>query len=227
MYQCRTPFIVVLAIHICTQVHAGVVSTTGAVLNLSFTPTFLVLGDLESNTAIFGFPEQQGIQLIGGLAVDISIPSTVPSATAINLSPGVISSGTRVNSYMLHFDPIGTPVTALALSGSVTFSTPILGIEVLTASLNSTDGVLGIPSTFYPITEINRGLELAVGQAGFNTFDAVTLTSDRKTVSVLLSTQVSLDEMRIITAVPEPSSLFLFGIAAVTLLAYNCRRSRA
>ncbi len=217
MRSMRVIVITFLVNGVCALAHAGVVGTTGAVTSLFFTPLFLDLGELESNIFISEIAEQKNVQLNSALAVDISLPSTVPSSISVNLTPGVVAAGTRVDSYLLHFDPIGTPSQPLALSGSVTFSLPVLGIEVLTTSLNSTDTVLGIPGAFYPIGEVNRGLELSVGLVGIETFDGITLSLDRKTVSVILSTQLSLDQVRVITAVPEPSSLTQFGIGAVGL----------
>jgi hypothetical protein len=203
-----------------------VISTTGT-LNLSPMPGDLRLGAYESNSAIQVIAEQSNVQLKSALAVDISVPSSVPSSASLNLTPGVIPAGTHVASTLLHFDPVGVPAQPTALSGSVTFSTPILGIEILTSSLNSSDSQLGLSSTFYPVTETDRGLELAVGQQGFNTFDGITFSPDDRTVSVLLSTQVSLDEIRIITAVPEPASIALVGIGGCGLLIFAILRRKA
>ncbi len=216
-----------LAIGVCPMARAGIVGTTGDVR--VFGPSSdLRLHARETDSFIQATNERQNVQLIGNLPVDISLPSTVPSAVSLNLSPGVIAAGTSVDVFLLHFDPVSVPQQPLALSGSITFAAPVLGIEVLSASLDATDPSLGLPTTLYATGETLRGLELQVGMVGINTFDGITLSADRKTISVVLSTQLSLDEVRIITAVPEPSTNVLLALGGLAILIFrtSVRRHR-
>jgi len=212
----------------------AVTGTTGAVRVIA-TPSNLRLGFTENNVRIRAFSEQLDRTLTSDLPVDISVPSSVPDAPSINLSPGVIPAGTRVESWLLHFDPIGIPGSPLTLQGSISFDTPVLGIEVLSASLDGTDMILGAAGSEYSFNETLRGLELAVGMAGIDTFDGIQLSSDRKTILTILSTQNSFDQVRIITAVPVPvpepstSALGLAGclclVARLGRLIYRRRRA--
>jgi len=217
-----TAFAIIVFLGWCPSSHAAIVGTTGAIVVVS-SPSNVRLGFLESNTSILAFAEQSNKTLANDLAVNISAPSTVPNGSSINLTPGTIPAGTHVDSWLLHFDPVGTPQLALALSGSITFDRPVLGIEVLSTSLDNTDGLLGASGSEYTLRDPLKGLELAVGMAGINTFDGITLSADRKTVTTILSTQLNFDQVRIITAVPEPSSFAMLIVGGLSLLAC-CRR---
>ncbi len=220
-------FVLVVLFGCCPWARASIVGTTGAIAVISSPPN-VRLGFEESNSQIRAFAERQDETLASNLSVDISAPSTVPNGSSINLTPGTIPAGTHVESWLLHFDPVGSPQSAVALSGSITFSTQVLGIEVLTTSLDSTDSLFGAPGSEYEGSEPLKGLELAVGLVGINTFDGITLSADRKTITAILSTQMSLDEVRIFTAVPvpEPSTFVLLGAGALGLLALSRRGRR-
>lgn len=211
----------------CCSASAGIVGTSGQMVAIP-TPPDARFDVLESNTFIYVFPERQDVTLVSDLLVDISIPGTVPIGS-VNLSPGLIPSGTRVSSYLIHFDPVGIPsqpVSPDRFSSGVTFNSPVLGIQVLSSTLYTADGVLGALSTLYPVGEPLRGLELAIGMIGVNTFDGINLSADLSTVFVILSAQLSLDQVRIITAVPEPSSLALCSLGGVGLLGLVRERRR-
>ena len=88
---------------------------------------------------------------------------------------------------------------------------------MLTAGLDSTHATLGAIHNVSGRRNLARFLEFAVGQIGLNTFDGINLSVDRKTVFVILSTQLSLDQVRIITAVPEPATNTLFALGGLAL----------
>ena len=110
---------------------AGIISTTGQINVLPTPPASVVMGHLQSNANIFAFTEQTDLKLSGAVAVDITSPGTYNSNAS--LTPGSISAGTLVDSYFLHSDPVNNNTM---YDASVTFSTPILGVVVLSTSLH-------------------------------------------------------------------------------------------
>jgi hypothetical protein len=184
---------------------ADIIGTTGAIDIISPPPS-VKSGQLTSNDDIFTFQEQSGLTLPTSVAVDITSAGTYESNAS--LTPGTIAAGTLVQSYFLHTD---TASGSQMYDGSVTFSTPILGVMVLSDTLSNSDSTLGAPGTKYPTHDSERGLELSSDQ------DHVTLSSDLTTLTVHFFTHGNVDEVRILTAapVPEPSSLFVAACAVV------------
>jgi hypothetical protein len=198
--------------------NAGIISTTGAIDVLASPPPSVKLGDLRSDTELFTFQESSNLTLSQDVSVDITTAGTYQSKSS--LTPGTISAGTEVDSYFLHSNPVHQPQVYV---GSITFSSPILGVIVLSAGLDKTDSLLGAPGTEYPTGNVGRGLELSP------TEDYVTLSSDLKTLSVHFTTHDDIDEVRILTAaVPEPASLILAvpALLALPLLRRFIRRTK-
>jgi hypothetical protein len=195
---------------------AGIVSVTGQIDLLSSPPASVKSGQLQSNADIFAFNEHTSVTLSSALSVDITTPGTY--TTDASLTPGTIKVGTAVESDFLHADPVNNNSM---FDGSVTFSTPILGVIVLSATLSNSDAQLGATGTAYPTGDADRGLELTSGQ------DFVTLSSDLKTLTVHFFTHGNVDEVRIITAVPEPSGFVLAACGIVVLAAARAARVRS
>ena len=177
-------------------------------------PTSVVQGQLESdwdgisieNRVINLFEEQQNVW-IDSLSVDITSPGTY---TRTNNPPGGNVEETYVNSYFLHFDPEGEPSDHVGASGSWTFNQTILGIILLDETLDASDSSLGNTGTSYPTGTQWRGIEIGLGQSGD---DSITLESDGKTLNLNLveARSVGIEQIRVITAVPIPATLLLFG----------------
>jgi len=186
---------------------AAITGTTGAVVVAS-PPADITNGAWESNTQIRAFAELQQVMLSQAISADISTPGTSPSSSDSNLSPATLQPGLIVNSYALHFDVVGSLATqnAKEASGSITFSDDVLGLIALSDTLNSSNGVLGLPTVLYA-SGADHGLEL--NPAGGGTSDIITLSADRKTVTVDLRNASFPDDLRIVTAVPEPPGLIL------------------
>ncbi len=128
----------------------------------------------------------------------------------------IISAGTTVSSYLLHFDPVGSPTVGLISTGSITFDTDILGLIFTGTALGNTDGVLGSATTTYTGT-FNRALELVSPPPG--TADIVTISADRRTLTFSLQTSTGQDHLRVVTAaVPEPNPALLLGMGVCCLL---------
>ena len=184
-----------------TRLLAGIFNTTGNVLVVQNPPTNLQTASWENDTQIPAFVEQQNFTLPQSINLDITATGTSPSTTDANLSPSQIAAGTAVNSYWLHFDAVGAPGvnSAVECSGSITLAEPIVGLIVLSDSLNATNAVLGIPGDLYP-NGTQYGLEL--DPAGGGTSDKITLSPDRHTLTVDFRTSNSSDNLRILTLAP-------------------------
>ena len=72
-----------------------------------FDPPSVTVGSLESSDQFRVFAERQDVTLASPLAIDASAPGTYSHEA--DLVAGTIGSGTKVSSFMLHSDPVGTP----------------------------------------------------------------------------------------------------------------------
>jgi predicted outer membrane repeat protein len=160
-------------------------------------------GDLESadgDHKIFVFAEQSQ-----RLATDLPVDHVVAGADVIDetgdLQPGTLPTDAIVHSYLMHFDPYRTPVETQTIMGSLTFDAEILGVIVLSGSLDASDNTLGAATTIYPLpgTVTGRGLDLDTqGQ------DAVVVSADRRTLTLTTSVYAHhVDQMRVITGIVE------------------------
>jgi len=194
------------------------------------------------------FPEVLGgVIPAGGLAVDHdgSVVAATPVETGNIVNPllvsAVIPAGTVVESYLFHFDP---PDAAFPGPGnfypasSILFSTKILGVQLFTSGfaalqkpaltpyvgkLEAGDAAIaamgGPAPAYYPGGVLFRGLEedaMAITDGGFG----ITLAGEADGVQI--------DQVRIIVAVPEPTSvvLALAGLIGLSFFGIKNRRTR-
>jgi hypothetical protein len=160
----------------------------------------------------------------------------VVSGNVVNplLVPALIPVGTQFNSYLLHFDPLGSPSLAI-YNSTINFDNPIIGVQLFSNGfnlqkpagtpyqgtleqgdtqvfLNGGPGLAYYPGTVnYPPLGLNfRGVEEDALQ--------ITIVGNQLT----LAGQVfggEIDQIRILTAaVPEPAS----AIAWTMILAVGC-----
>jgi hypothetical protein len=208
------------ALFLCRSVDAGIVSVSGATELVLNPPTSFIANTWESDTSIRVFAELTGVALSQPISIDISATGQANSNAL--LSPAVLPIGTQVESYYVHYDPVGT-TNIVNQSGSLTFDSNVIGILIGTVngtSVNSSDPnsltlstpFLGRPGFAYSdqITEF------------YNMSDSITLSADRRTVSYFFTAQILGDSIRIVTApssVPEPMSmtLVLSGLGCIFL----------
>ncbi len=152
------------------------------------------------NTNQQAFDEQQNVTLAVALDTDDGV--------------GAIPAGTIVNSQMIFFN---TPTNSFSTDANQTwtFDGLILGVMsdedgLLEAASNS---VLGAAGTTYPGAFSARGLE---------TSDVDSYSVVGNTITVTMKVGEPGDWIRVVTAVPEPSS-FLLGVLAIFGAMYSRR----
>ncbi|MCU4137855.1 MAG: hypothetical protein MW689_001426 [Thermodesulfobacteria bacterium] len=189
-----------LLIFLClwaVNLFAFIVSWDGSIEKTS-EPSDLSLGAYESSEYIRVFDEKQNYVLEEDLYVDLFVTTGGIFDSEDDLTFGTIPAGTHINSHLVHFDPIGYNTTIL--EGSITFDQKIIGVILKLNSLQNSD-FLGFADTFD--NGSLRGLEWG--------YDSFVISDDLKTLSMHLHTNVHLDNIRILTEVPIPSTLLLLG----------------
>jgi len=175
-------------------------------------PSSLLPGTQESDTAILGFSEQQGVLLTSPVNAAITSPGTWICCSG--LPGGTIPAGTTVNSYLLFASPI-TDESGLDyrdFTGSITFSPGerIVGVILGYANLSNTDAQFGAPGTTYPPASYNLG--------GLENLDEVIVGSNAEAVYLNFHVAVGGDDMiRILTETPEPADFVLLGSGLLAL----------
>lgn len=196
----------------CASSSMADIASVGGDVVIQDPPSSIILGEWESDTEIRTWFESEVT-----LPADVTL-GHVDSGFINDLSQhvtGDIASGTRVSSYMIRLDAIDIGPTFL--SGSVTFDMPILGVW-FGHQLDDFDALLGRPGVSYNDGYTARGVELQ-GNAGADSFD---ISADRLTISFTFGVIDWTDDIRVLTAVPAPSSVTLAGLAG--LMAARRRR---
>lgn len=204
--------VLVSAVFLGVVVADAAIITFGGAVTPGAPPASVVNGVLESDTSAIVFLEQSNLTLASNLDVNITVPGTYTG----NIAPSAtIAAGTVIESYFFHMDLVGTSGGNTTYVGFATFDTDNLGLITSEPKLNATDPLLGLRTVAYPtsVIGINRGSLDSPGA-----FDTVTLSADRRTVSFALGhDDGNIEQFRVITLIPEPSTLALavFGFAAL------------
>ncbi len=179
-----------VALVLSLPLHAGLITTTGSVVDGGKAPQDLSQNQTESvNTQVF--LEKEGLVLTENLVTDSGQVLVVDRMT--------------VNVYLLHLDPPGED--SVSSGGTVTFDETVLGVIWTDAGLNATDATFGnAPKTTY-YTGTARGAE----GSEYPTFSGSTVTIDWATSAIFQ------DQARVIVT-PEPATLALLGVGAVALV---------
>jgi hypothetical protein len=202
-------------------VAADLESTSGSLTEIS-PPTSVLEGSLENTSTAVIFKERSQWTLAADLSVDainFGAAVDVSSSTAV---AGIIPAGTMVDSFLVHYDPVGQPTDLnVTVSWSAIFELgdEILGIINSDGLLDASD-FLGAPATTYPTGLAFRGTTGSLeGNDGYN-------WSQIRVLGGLQSVTVSVDQIRIILAaeIPEPSSLATL-VLSLTMTPFLRRRS--
>jgi prepilin-type N-terminal cleavage/methylation domain-containing protein len=144
------------------------------------------------------FQEQQGLVLPSAVSVDMTNPGAVSNSKG--LSAGSIPAGTKIDCYYLHYEPPNNQGSVSNVKFS--FAGKILGVILLTQSINNSDATLGVPTTSYDHNNGARGYELGE--------DIAQISSDKRTFTVVQSHVGGwCDDARIIT---EPGGRTSYGM---------------
>lgn len=195
---------------VAAKAHAGLIIISA--------PPSVLPGALQSQTDIYAFYEST-TTLAAPLSVDIAIPGTYN--LGMPTSPGVIPARTTVNSYLLHHESVSNQLSTVIVAGS--FPNPVLGIIVGDTFLDASDPILGNPGTAYPTGLAFRGLEIPYLLLA----DVVFWSGNQVFVSIQSTTADVLDQVRVITAVPEPATIWLAVVAGPAALLLRRRRAAA
>jgi hypothetical protein len=211
-------------------------------LNLTTSPNYELIG-WPTSTGVWLWREQE---VYAPVNVPVNLdPANLNWLAATQYGPrasnppyaftnvaGVVPAGTLINSYLIHARWVSgdDPLTA---TFTLEFNFPVLGV----IALNTQTGIyryltgsdyLGHPNVqAYPRSQTDdRGLDSA------HSDDYIQLDSSKKLLTVSLRVgsgdTSAYDEIRILTAAPEPAAIALFGtVAAVLLGAVRWRKRRA
>lgn len=179
-------------------VTSGVLQATGLMKFVSPGPTF-VPGRYEDSNRILVFRERSCVFLEADLEVNVTKPGQYIRVERRNKQS--INAGQVIGSYLLQLNPIGefsrNEIDGARVIGQITFNRPILGLIGGTTQLISTDKLLGHPRGNYGDTR--RGIEpTRPDDRPDSGRDNVTLSNDRRTLSLDLSASSAVDQIRVI-----------------------------
>ncbi len=171
------------------------------------------------------FEEKQDVTLGDPLSVDIGL-SGIPGVymTGDAYAPGVIPAGTEVSSFFVHFD---TPnVDHQSMQVVIQTDADILGVILTDSLLDDSDPILGAPGTTYPTGLALRGTTSDPTEGNDKVVIGYPADNYARTLIITFDVENVLDQIRVITVVPEPSSAALAFVAMVALGGAVWRRRR-
>lgn len=163
------------------------------------TPEALAL--MEDDDQVLVIPERRGFVPRSAIPVDMIEPGTQGGKLSDEGPLVELAPGRRVRSYLLRYNPVGKvgKKKFKRFKGSVTFDRPVLAIITSSGKLNHSDALFSktpLPPVDADSTEM-RGIERVQGP---NPPDRVTLSKNRRTITVTFHAGESVDEIRAITA---------------------------
>ena len=184
-------------------VTSGVLQVTGLMKFVSPGPDF-VPGRYEDSERILVFPERSRVLLKSDLEVNVTEPGQYVRVRGKDKQP--ITAGQMVRSYLLQLNPVGEfgrkETDAARVIGQITFDRPILGLIGKTTLLTGTDELLGHSLGNYGDTL--RGIEpTRPDDLPDSGRDKVTLSRDRRTLSLDLLASSAVDQIRVIVSEEE------------------------
>jgi hypothetical protein len=204
-----TTLAAVLSPSLATGAGAAVVGECGGVVPI-VAPHDLAEGAVEATGFVHTFVERTGLTLGAPLTVDVVNPGLYSASAQLPSPSPTIASGTVIDSYMLHSDPVGKPTSLLGnhFLATMSFDTDILGVIENRGHLDASDAAVGVPGAIYP-TDPARGLELQ--GTSFN--DHFTISADRHTLQVFFNTSTYVDEVRVVVAHALTASTAVAGFS--------------
>ena len=190
----------------CAAADAGVVSSGIAALSgntaIVLPPSSVRRQAYESDDFVHVFLEREAFKF--SVPVNAVLPGVYNAYADFN--DQILHPTGKIRSYFIHFDGVGGGLRRLM--GSVTFEAPILGVIGRSLTLEQTDASFGTPGTLYPTDRFNREGEYQ----DRGNYDYFEIGSDQRTLSFRWEVSTDVDQLRVITAVPEPKSLPILGV---------------
>ncbi|RYD38851.1 MAG: hypothetical protein EOP87_00530 [Verrucomicrobiaceae bacterium] len=174
---------------------SGIVSTRGSVKPAP-PGTAEQLSKLESNDTVLVIPEKRNVNFDQAFQAEIIAPGTFSAANQDQIHVLQDDPEKRLRSFLVRFNP-DYDVGFRRFNGAVTFERPVLAICCQGKYLDSTDGIFATGAW----TDVSakarqfRGIDLDQ-PAGFP--EEVTLSEDRRTVSIVFNAGISSDDIRVI-----------------------------
>jgi hypothetical protein len=137
-------------------------------------------------------PERRGIVFNRPLNAEITGPGSMPGNFNGEVHPVLPVPEKRLRSVLLRYDPVGIMAKDefKRLAGEVTFDRPVVAIACHRKSLEKSDELFATATW----SSDYRGIELDQIR---NPPDSVTLSPDRRTVSIVFYAGASTDEVRV------------------------------
>jgi hypothetical protein len=180
-------------------VTVGIAGVTGDVEVIQTPPPSVERQAYQSSTAIRVFEERE-VPSPGPLPIN-ALAAGVYHAYADFVDVTVAPPPGGIRSYLIHLDPVGTDL--VRLQGSVTFAEPIVGVIGRSLTMDQTDDTLGVPGMVYPANRFNRELEFQTR----GNYDYFQIQSDGRTIFLRVECTTDVDQIRVLTSVPEPGTL--------------------
>ncbi|MEO1131177.1 MAG: PEP-CTERM sorting domain-containing protein [Cyanobacteria bacterium J06639_1] len=191
-------FLAVASVALAVQpATAGVITGTTGNTTILSKPTSV---NYPAGANIFAFVEEQDLAF----------------APSVTLDLGNIPAGRQVDSYLFHFDPIGSG----SVTDTITFSQPILGFIWKTNRLDASDSVF---NAFRPVGSW-RGLD----NNDFENTDTTSLVVGSQSLTLdLQAGGAGIDNVRVLVATPEPATTGgLLALGSLALAGVAKRRGR-
>ncbi|MDA8969254.1 hypothetical protein N9F48_04210 [Akkermansiaceae bacterium] len=188
----RYPAILVLTafcLYAQQQAHGGIEATTGDV-EIVASPTNVRRNVYESSSFARVFPERF---IASTASVTINAVEAGRYDAYSDFQDVTIDNPPPFETYFLHFDPVS--MNQAAVSGTITFESPILGVIGRSLTMQQTDGSLGAVGTLYPTNRYDREPYFS------GNYDYFEISEDRLTVSFRLRA-TEIDQFRIVATLP-------------------------
>jgi PEP-CTERM motif len=213
-------FAAAFAVVFGTQAQAGIAASNVSVSACSSTtvsqaiPVSVGTSATNNNCVVNVFAEGQNIALTSAIQHDL-VDSNLGSGIKTT-SGSTLAAGTLVNSYLINFQP--SAISGRIATGSVTFTEQILAVVYSNGGLFGGSANRGFTNTSY----LQGTPSYTYGQVfGLETILADSFMENGNTINftMVATSLTGSDNLRVITAVPTPSSIALLGLGAFGLVA--------
>lgn len=148
-------------------------------------------GKVVDGERLLIFPERESVQLPLGFVVSATEPGAyhIPKGLKQQVA---LPAPVMVDSYLVQFNPGQslTPESPRRFSGTLKFDRPVVGLLFRAAMLDESDAMLGLPAADFG----------GVFRRGINASDEVSLSADRRTLTVSFDVLDGVDQIRVLVA---------------------------